>query len=92
VFEQDRITSFREKPLSQDRWINGGFYVLQREVIDYVESDETIWERDPIERLTREGQLMGYRHDGFWSCMDTLREKNYLEELWQTSKAPWKVW
>ena len=91
-YDQDQITGFKEKPHGEKGWINGGFYVLQREAIDYVASDETIWEREPIERLTKDHQLMGYRHDRFWSCMDTLREKNYLEELWQSSKAPWKIW
>ena len=91
-YDQDLITGFKEKPHGEEGWINGGFYVLQREAIDYIAGDETIWEREPIERLTNDHQLMGYRHDRFWSCMDTLREKNYLEELWQSSKAPWKIW
>jgi len=91
-YDQDLITGFKEKPHGEEGWINGGFYVLQREAIDYVAGDETIWEREPIERLTQDHQLMGYRHARFWSCMDTLKEKNYLEELWQSSKAPWKIW
>ena len=96
IFDDDRIRDqileFKEKPNAGEGWINGGFYILNPRAIDYVEGDGTSWEREPLERLTREGQLMGYRHDRFWSCMDTLREKNYLEELWQSSKAPWKMW
>lgn len=92
VFDEDRIVNFYEKPESAEGWINGGYFVLSPEVIDYIDGDETIWERDPVERLARDGQLMGYRHYGFWSCMDTLKEKNYLEELWSSGKAPWKIW
>ena len=92
VFDGDRVTEFFEKPHSGEGWINGGFFVLNSGAIDYVASDETIWERDSVERLAQEGQIMGYRHNGFWSCMDTLREKNYLEELWNTEKPPWKIW
>lgn len=92
LYEQDQIIDFKEKPQAGEGWINGGFYVLNKKVIDYIGNDDTIWEREPIEKLAREGQLMGYRHDRFWSCMDTLREKNYLEELWHSGKAPWKIW
>lgn len=92
VFDEDRVVNFYEKPEAAEGWINGGYFILNPEVIDYIEGDETIWERDPIERLARDGQLMGYRHYGFWSCMDTLKEKNYLEELWSSGKAPWKIW
>jgi len=73
-------------------WINGGFFVLNREVIDYVEGDHSVWERDPLEKIALAGQLMGFRHKGFWSCMDTLKEKNILEEYWNSEKAPWKIW
>jgi glucose-1-phosphate cytidylyltransferase len=65
---------------------------LSPRVIDYIENDETVWERDPVEQLVNEGQIMGYRHFSFWSCMDTLKEKNYLEELWNKDRAPWKIW
>ncbi len=92
VFNHDHIVDFKEKPHGEEGWINGGFYVLEPKAIEYIKGDETVWERDPILQLTRDNQLMGYRHDRFWSCMDTLKEKNYLEELWQSSKAPWKVW
>jgi len=92
AFDGDLITDFHEKPQSGEGWINGGFFVLNRKAIDYIESDDTVWERAPIERLARDGQLVGYRHSGFWSCMDTLKEKNYLEELWDAGEAPWKIW
>ncbi len=88
----DRVEEFYEKPEASEGWINGGYFVLNRDAIDYIEGDETIWERDPVERLARDGQLMGYRHSGFWSCMDTLKEKNILEDLWASGKAPWKIW
>ncbi len=92
AFQGDRVTDFYEKPESAEGWINGGYFILSPRVIDYIDNDETIWERDPIERLARDGQLMGYRHFGFWSCMDTLREKNTLEDIWNSGKAPWKTW
>ena len=91
-FDGDQITEFYEKPSGGEGWINGGFFVLNAKVIDYIEGDESIWERDPVERLAHDGQLMGYRHYGFWSCMDTLKEKNYLEKQWSSGKPPWKIW
>ncbi len=91
-FEGDQITDFYEKPEAAEGWINGGYFVLNSKVIDYIEKDETIWERGPIERLSRDGELMGYRHYGFWSCMDTLKEKNTLEEMWNSGQASWKIW
>ena len=91
-FAGDQVTDFYEKPEASEGWINGGFFVLHRHVIDYIDDDATVWEREPVERLTREGELMGYRHYGFWSCMDTLKEKNMLEEIWASGKAPWKIW
>jgi glucose-1-phosphate cytidylyltransferase len=92
AFTGNHITEFYEKPQAAEGWINGGFFMLSPRTIDYIEQDETIWERGPVERLARDGQLMGYRHYGFWSCMDTLKEKNYLEESWNSGKAPWKIW
>lgn len=92
VFNGNQITEFYEKPQTAEGWISGGFFILNSKTIDYIENDATIWERDPIENLSRDGQLMGYKHYGFWSCMDTLREKNYLEELWNSGNAAWKVW
>jgi glucose-1-phosphate cytidylyltransferase len=91
-FDGERVTEFFEKPETGEGWINGGFFVLNSKALDYIEGDETIWERDPVERLAYDGQMMGFRHSGFWSCMDTLKEKNYLEGLWQSGKAPWKMW
>jgi glucose-1-phosphate cytidylyltransferase len=90
--EDKRITRFEEKPQGDGHWINGGFFVLQPEVIEYISGDKTIWEREPIEQLARDGQLSAYTHQGFWQPMDTLRDKIKLEELWQTEQAPWKVW
>jgi glucose-1-phosphate cytidylyltransferase len=92
AFEEDRVTNFYEKVNVVDGWINGGFFVLNRRVLDYIDDDTSIWEREPVERLACEGQLMGYRHRGFWSCMDTLKEKNALEDLWNSGNAPWKIW
>jgi glucose-1-phosphate cytidylyltransferase len=91
-FDGDQVANFYEKPEVAEGWINGGYFVLSPRVIDYIDDDETIWERTPVERLARDGQLMGYRHYGFWSCMDTLKEKNFLEEHWNSGRAPWKVW
>lgn len=88
----NKIASFQEKPQGDGGWINGGFFVLSPKVIDYVDEDATIWEREPMERLAEEGQLSAYMHHGFWQPMDTLRDKNHLEQLWATGKAPWKVW
>lgn len=90
--DQHKIISFQEKPQGDGGWINGGFFVLSPKVIDYIEGDDTIWERGPMERLAAEGNMSAYRHHGFWQPMDTLRDKNYLEELWASGKAPWKTW
>jgi glucose-1-phosphate cytidylyltransferase len=92
VYEGDRVTEFFEKPEAGEGWINGGFFVLNSGAIDYAEDDTTIWERDSVENLARDGNLMGYRHHGFWSCMDTAKEKNFLEELWKSGRAPWRIW
>ena len=92
VFEGDLVTRFEEKPQAGEGWINGGFFVLQPEIADYIEGDGTLWERDPMEKLALDGQLAAYRHDGFWQCMDTLRDVRLLEALWQEGKAPWKTW
>jgi glucose-1-phosphate cytidylyltransferase len=92
VFEENRVAEFHEKPEKADGWINGGFFVLNRRVIDYIDGDETVWEKETVETLARKGLMMGYRHHGFWSCMDTMRERNFLEDLWRSGKAPWKIW
>src|SRR5690606_19460442 len=91
-FDGERVTNFFEKPDDGETWINGGYFVLERAAIDYIPGDSAAWEREPVEGLVRDGQLMAYRHRGFWSCMDTLKEKNMLEELWQGGQAPWRVW
>ena len=88
----NRITRFEEKPSGDGSWINGGFFVLEPGVLRYIEDDATVWERDPLESLAKDGQLSAYAHRGFWQPMDTLRDKIKLEDLWQTGKAPWKVW
>ena len=88
----NRITRFSEKPLGDGSWINGGFFVLEPAVLSYIAGDDTTWEREPLESLAHDHQLSAYTHDGFWQPMDTLRDKIKLEELWQTGKAPWKVW
>ena len=89
---QSKITTFKEKPDGDEAWVNGGFFVLEPEVIDYIEGDSTVWEREPLEHLARDGKLVAYRHQEFWQPMDTLRDKHFLEELWQSGEAPWKVW
>jgi glucose-1-phosphate cytidylyltransferase len=86
------IISFREKPVGDGVMINGGFFVLSPKVIDLIGNDETIWEHEPLESLTASNQIKAFKHSGFWQPMDTLRDKNHLEELWQSGKAPWKVW
>ena len=92
TFDGDKILEFSEKPQIGEGWINGGFMVLEQAVLDFIEGDETIFERGPLERLARDGQLVAFRHEGFWQPMDTIREKHLLETLWQSGKAPWKVW
>ena len=91
VTNENRVLSFKEKPEGNGS-INGGFFVLSPAVIDQIEGDSTVWEREPLEQLARAGQLAAYPHDGFWQPMDTLRDKNHLEALWNSGKAPWKVW
>lgn len=88
----DSITHFKEKSLEDGGWINGGFMVLDPKVLDYIEGDSVVFEREPLEKLAKDHQLNAYKHFGFWQCMDTVRDKELLEKLWTTSKAPWKVW
>lgn len=88
----ESIKRFKEKPQGDGNWINGGFFVLSPKVIDLIEDDETIWEREPMELLTQMNQFNAFKHNGFWQSMDTLRDKNVLESLWTTGEAPWKVW
>ena len=86
------VLSFQEKPHGDGGWINGGFFVLSPRVLDYIDGDQTLWEREPMEMLARDGQMSAFFHDGFWQPMDTLRDKTYLESLWASGKAPWKKW
>ncbi len=88
----DRVEKFTEKPQALEGWINGGFFVMEPGVFDYIDDDMTFLEREPLERLSEDGQLMAYQHEDFWQCMDTLRDKLLLEKLWMTGEAPWKVW
>jgi len=92
VYSGDAISNFFEKPEAGEGWINGGFFVLHYNAIDSIDNDNTIWERDAVEKLSSSGDLMGYQHNGFWSCMDTLKEKQILEDLWNSGKAPWRIW
>ncbi|MBE0429434.1 MAG: glucose-1-phosphate cytidylyltransferase [Thermoleophilia bacterium] len=92
VLDGDAVRQFTEKPQAGEGWINGGFFVFQPEVLDYIEGDHTALEREPLERLADDGQLMAFLHDGFWQPMDTMRERVLLEELWAGGDAPWKVW
>jgi glucose-1-phosphate cytidylyltransferase len=93
IEENGLIKNFQEKPKGDGSWINGGFFVLQPEVFDYIpEGDDIIWERAPLEKLAKDGQLAAFKHSGFWKPMDALRDKIVLEELWHSGKAPWKIW
>ena len=87
-----RVSSFAEKPVGDGRWISGGFFVCEPEVLERIAGPETIWEREPLEGLVEDSELSVLKHEGFWSSMDTLRDKNYLEELWDLGQAPWKTW
>ena len=86
------VTEFEEKPIGDGRWINAGFFVLSPKVLKYVHGDDTIWERGPMEELTRHDELSAFTHEGFWHAMDTMRDKAHLEGLWSSGKAPWKTW
>ncbi len=89
VFDGDHISRFEEKPQTSEGWINGAFFVLEPEIFDYIEGDDIMWEHEPLERLASEGQLLAYRHESFWQCMDTLRDKKLLQRLWDTGNPPW---
>lgn len=88
----DRVTRFNEKAGCQDAWVNGGFFILEPEALDYIDDDSTSWEQTPCERLAAEGQLIAYRHSGYWQCVDTLHELRQLRETWDKGEAPWKIW
>lgn len=89
--DRNSVTDYSSRPL-QDAWINGAFFVLEPGIFEYIDGDRTQWEKEPLEQLAKDGELMAYRHEGFWQCMDTVRDKVLLESLWQTGEAPWKTW
>jgi glucose-1-phosphate cytidylyltransferase len=88
----DQVLRFSEKPQTESGWINGGFFVFEPQIFDYLQDDSSTLEREPLERLAADGQLMAYKHEGFWQPMDTLRDRELLEGLWKEGRAPWKVW
>lgn len=90
--DETTISNFREKPKGDNAWINGGYFVVEPAIFDYIEGDATVWEQEPLQRLSAEGQLSAYKHAGFWHAMDTLSDKNKLEKLWLTENPPWKIW
>ena len=90
--ENEKVIDFQEKPHIEGEWVNGGFFVLNPQVFDYIKSDSTVWEKEPMEKLTKDGHLSAYKHRGFYQPMDTISDKNYLEKLWQNNQASWKVW
>lgn len=92
INDQQQVLSFKEKPKGDGNWINGGFFVCEPKVMDYISNDSTIFEKEPLEDLAREGELFTYRHKGFWQCMDTLRDKRNLNSLWESANPPWKTW
>ncbi len=91
-FDGDRVLEFTEKPQTAEGWINGAFFVLEPGVADYIDGDDVMFEHSPMQRLAADGQLMAYRHESFWQCMDTLREKHILQKMWDSGQAPWKSW
>ena len=90
--ENNMVKNFLEKPKGDNSWINGGFFVLNKKIFEYIENENSIWERKPMEKLAKDNQLNAFKYEGFWYAMDTLRDKNYLEDLWSSHKAPWKLW
>ena len=92
INDRNEVRGFQEKPKGDHSWINGGFFVLQPEVLNYITNDQTIFEKEPLEKLAADREIVAFKHDGFWHPMDTMRDKNYLEDLWTSNKAPWKLW
>ena len=92
LFNEDLTVKFKEKPKTRENWINGGFMIFEPQVFDYLTDDNSILEKDALENLANEGQLVGYKHYGFWQCIDTIHDKQQLEKLWQTGNPPWKIW
>lgn len=92
AFDGDRVVEFKEKAPTGQGWINGGFFIFEPEIFDYIDNDAAILEQAPLESLSKDGQLMAYKHDGFWQCMDTVRDRRFLEDFWDSGKPPWKIW
>jgi glucose-1-phosphate cytidylyltransferase len=90
--KKDKVTIFQEKPAGDGSWVNGGYFVLESKIFDYLKGDSTVWEKEPLEKMAKQNKVAAYKHDGFWQALDTLRDKNYLESLWDSNKAPWKIW
>ena len=88
----NKVIKFEEKPAGDGSWINGGFFVLEPEIFNYLKDDSTVWEKEPLEKMAKQNKVAAYKHDGFWQALDTLRDKNHLQSLWDSNKAPWKVW
>jgi len=92
IERDNAVSNFREKPEGEGSWINGGFFICEPKVMDYIEDDATVFEQEPLNNLVKDKEMFTWQHQGFWACMDTLRDKNYLCELWETGTAPWKIW
>ena len=92
IESDDRVSSFKEKPQTESGWINGGFFVIEPEFLDLIENDSTMLEKEPLEKVASMGELVAYKHEGFWQCMDTARDRSTLDEMWKTGKAPWRIW
>ena len=92
IWDENKVLEFKEKPQTSEGWINGGFFIFEKKIFDYLHGDDTILESDALENLAKAGELMAYKHYGFWQCMDTLRDKIYLNKIWDDGNAPWKKW
>ena len=92
IIKRNKVVNFSEKKSIKNIWINGGFFVLNKDIFNYIASTKTIWEKDPLQSLSKKKQLVSFKFNGFWYAMDTLKDKNYLENLWSSGKAPWKIW
>jgi len=92
ILDGNHVTKFLEKPILTDKWVNGGFFIVETAALDYIENDETQWEKEPLQKLAEDNQLVAYRHRTFWQCMDTMYDKQVLENLWNSGYAPWKIW
>ena len=90
--KKNKVTKFEEKPAGDGSWINGGFFVLEPEIFNYLKNDSTVWEKEPLEKMAKQNKVAAYKHSGFWQALDTLRDKNHLQSLWDSNKAPWKIW